>query len=376
MEPFLFVVAPLGRSITTKKKLKAVMPVSDSLEINGPLWAQRMREALTSTRELETFLKTELPETDYPIFIPRNFALKIKEAGVDSPLWRQFIPQKEELNPIGMEDPIADHLHSKAHGIIHRYANRILFSPTEICPIQCRYCFRKNELHKQDEIFKAKLSALENYLRRNPQIEEVIFTGGDPLILSDQKIANYLDTLAKIPSVKMIRFHSRTPVILPERIDHSFIQLLQKYASKFDLLSIVIHTNHTSEWSPTFLKALHQLRSLPIHLLSQSVLLKGVNDNAEELALLFKMLVFNGVTPYYLHHPDPVKGAMHFQLSLAQGRQIYHQLKQRVSGFILPHYVVELSEGRGKALAFNSQRVTIGNQWIDKDGNWVEQVIE
>lgn len=330
-----------------------------------------MREAFTTTRELEDFLGQKLTETNYPLFIPRNFAEKIKDAGVNSPLWRQFIPHRDELDNGGLADPIADHLHSKGHGIIHRYNNRILFSPTEICPIQCRYCFRKNELHQQDDIFKAKLSALETYLIENPQVEEVIFTGGDPLILSNNRLEDYLAHLSAIPTLRMVRFHSRTPVILPERIDRSFIALLNKYAHKFDLLSLVIHTNHTSEWSPHFLQVLQKLRALPVHLLSQSVLLKGVNDDPEELALLFKMLVFNGVTPYYLHHPDPVKGASHFQLTLEEGRKIYHQLKQRVSGFVLPHYVVELPKGRGKALAFNSQQFEINEKWIDKDGLWI-----
>jgi len=350
------------------------MPVNKILKKkkkNQSLWNNLMREAFTSTAELETFLEQKLTQTQYSIFIPRPYAQKIKDAGVGSPLWLQFIPNPDELNNTGLKDPIADHLYSKGHGIIHRYSNRILFSPTEVCPIQCRYCFRKNELHKQDDIFKAKISALKSYLIENPQVEEVIFTGGDPLILSDQKIANMLDVLAAISSVRMIRFHSRTPVILPERIDDSFIKLLKKYAYKFDLLSLVIHTNHTSEWSPSFLLALQKLRTLPIHLLSQSVLLKGVNDDPDELAILFKMLVINGVTPYYLHHPDQVRGASHFQLSLEQGRKIYHLLKQKVSGFVLPHYVVELPQGRGKALAFNSEKFEAGKKWIDKDGLWI-----
>ncbi len=339
-------------------------------EIVTPQWRDIMRKAISSPRELQEFLKTEIPLTPYSVFIPRPFAHRIKESGIDSPLWRQFVPSSKENTSEGLDDPIADHLYSKGNGIIHRYSNRILFSPTEICPIQCRYCFRKNELHKQDEIFKAKKAALKEYLLENSNVEEVIFTGGDPLILSDEKIRGYLDTLIEVPSVRMIRFHSRTPVILPERIDDSFIHLLKEYAYKFDLISLVIHTNHTSEWSPLFIKKLQKLRVIPINLLSQSVLLSGVNDDPEELAILFKMLTFNGVTPYYLHHPDPVKGATHFQLSLEKGREIYHQLKQRVSGFILPHYVVELPEGRGKALAFNSQNEDNNNEWIDKDGNW------
>ncbi len=335
-------------------------------------WGQIMREAFTCTHELEKFLGVQLPTTSYSIFIPRPFARRIKDAGYGSPLWQQFIPDDKESDGQGLEDPIADHLYSKGHGIIHRYPNRILFSPTEICPIQCRYCFRKNELHQQDEIFKAKQSALQRYLVNNPQVEEVIFTGGDPLILSDSKLKNYLELLTQIPTVRMVRFHSRTPVILPERLDDSLMKLLEEFAYKFDLLSLVIHTNHTSEWSTLFIKKLQKLRNLPIHLLSQSVLLKGVNDEPEDLAHLFKMLVFNGVTPYYLHHPDPVKGATHFQLSLQEGRRIYHQVKRQVSGFLLPHYVVELPSGKGKALAFNSHDYEAGEKWLDKDGLWSE----
>ena len=334
-------------------------------------WSEQMREAFTELNQLEEFLGLKLSPTPYSIFIPRSFALKIKESGKDSPLWRQFIPSDLENESQGLADPIADHLYSKGDGIIHRYPNRILFSPTEICPIQCRYCFRKNELHQRDDIFKAKLSSLKRYLEENPAVEEVIFTGGDPLILSNRKIENYLKELSQIKSLKIIRFHTRTPVILPERLDQEFMNLIEKYAHKFDLLALVIHTNHTSEWSPLFLKKLQLLRTLPLHLLSQSVLLKGVNDDSEELSVLFKMLVLNGVTPYYLHHPDPVKGATHFQLSLPEGRRIYHELKKRVSGFMLPHYVVELPEGKGKALAFNSQGFESSGKWIDKDGDWV-----
>jgi lysine 2,3-aminomutase len=338
-----------------------------------PLWTHLLRESITNTIDLETFLEVKIPHTSYPILIPRPYAQKIKDAGVDSALWKQFIPDQQENLPQGLEDPISDHDYSKGHGIIHRYSNRLLFSPTEICPIQCRYCFRKNELHQQNDIFKAKISALENYLFENPQVEEVIFTGGDPLILSNSKLEFYLNKLAQIPSVKLIRFHTRTPIILPERIDKPFLEILKKYATKFNLISLALHTNHTSEWTPLFLKKLQLLRSLPINLLSQSVLLKGVNDNVEDLTLLFKMLSFHGVNPYYLHHPDQAKGTKHFQISLEEGRRLYHAVKQRVSGFILPHYVVELPQGKGKALAFNSQyfEEKVSDPWIDKDGHQI-----
>lgn len=334
-------------------------------------WQSHMREALSTQAQLQEFLGKEISETSYPIFIPQKFAQKIKEAGVGSPLWLQFVPDEKELNIEGLKDPIGDHLYAQEGGIIHRYPNRILFSPTEVCPIQCRYCFRKNELHQQDDIFKPQIKKLVAYLRGHPEVEEVILTGGDPLILSHKKLESYFKELSQISTVKMIRLHSRTPVILPERIDSKFVELIKNYSKKFDLITLVIHTNHTSEWSPLFLQKLHLLRTLPLQLLSQSVLLKGVNDCAEVLALLFKMLTFNGVHPYYLHHPDNVRGASHFRLSLEEGRKIYYQLKRKVSGFMLPHYVVELPNGKGKALAFNSHDFVGTSTWMAQDGSEV-----
>ncbi|MCF8058793.1 MAG: KamA family radical SAM protein [Bacteriovoracaceae bacterium] len=314
-------------------------------------WQQDFREALKSLSDLENYFEESFPQIPYSVFIPRPYAFKIKNAGIDSPLGRQFLPAVEEHRPEGLIDPISDELFSKGKGIIHRYKNRILFTPTEVCPIQCRYCFRKNELLQNNDVFKNNLEVAVNYATFHPQVEEVILTGGDPLILANHKIEEILAAFSKVKTVKMIRFHTRTPVILPNRIDEELIDILKHFSQKLSILSLVIHTNHLSEWTPEFLLGLQKLRSTGLNLLSQSVLLKGVNDNWFDLKILFSSLVSNGVTPYYLHHPDPTKGAMHFMISREEGKSIYKKLKEESSGFLLPHYVIEQPNGAGKVLA-------------------------
>lgn len=317
-------------------------------------WQQEMREAITSTRELASWLNhQELPETSYKNFIPRTFAKRISQSDA---LKKQFLPDISENSDSGLQDPIADHLHAKVPGLIHRYQNRALFLPTDVCPITCRYCFRKNELGVQDELFKAgDLEKVKGYLREHQEIEEIIFTGGDPLILSNKKIEHYMNFFARISSVKMIRFHTRTPVILPQRIDQEFIELMKSYQKRFDVMTFIIHTNHVDEWGDDFTQACHTLNSCSTQVLSQSVLLKGVNDNVASLKDLFHGLVTRGVRPYYLHHPDQAKGAMHFYLEKEIGLKLYAQLKKEVSGWALPHYVCEQEEGRGKILTSQSQ---------------------
>jgi lysine 2,3-aminomutase len=350
--------------------MKAHMHEPDHQNKEEKCWKSSFTSAIKTTRELSSFLAEPVDESAYPLFIPQDFAQKIKDQGPNGPLWKQFVPSSDEANNRGKADPIADHLHSKSGGVIHRYKNRVLFSPTEVCPIQCRYCFRKNELHTNDPIFKPNISFLTDYLLENKDVEEVILTGGDPLILSDERIDQLLAKIAKVKTIRMVRFHSRTPIILPERLTTSLLSVFQKYKYHFKAITLVIHTNHTSELSEELFLRLRPFIAQGIHLLSQSVLLKGVNDRPEDLIQLFKELYFLGVNPYYLHHPDPVKGAMHFVLPLREGQEIYRKVKNAISGVMLPHYIVELPNGRGKTIAFEQR--DINGQWYDKDGLLLE----
>lgn len=335
------------------------------------LWQESLRQAFKNTDELSTFLDTPISNVTYPLFIPQELARKIKTQGKDGPLWKQFIPTKhEESNQEGLLDPIGDHTYAKASQLIHRYENKALFLPTTFCPVQCRYCFRKNELHEPDELFVSKMESTIQYLEKNSQIEEIIFSGGDPLILSDSKLDSLVTEISKISHIKYLRFHSRVPVSLAERITPTLLSLLEKWADSFDALTLVIHTNHFSEIEAKEKEVLGLLRRLPLHLLSQSVLLKGVNDNLSELSNLFKGLSSLGVKPYYLHHPDRAKGTEHFWLSLEEGRKIYHKLKTQLPGWMIPHYILDLPNGEGKTLAFNPQAWESDQTFINKSGGF------
>jgi lysine 2,3-aminomutase len=302
----------------------------------------------------------------YPQSIPLKFKEYISQFPADHPLNIQFIPDIKELDDTlgGLYDPIGDTIHSKGKGIIHRYKNRLLFTPTVSCPIQCRYCFRKNELSQNDDIFKHNLEALTNYLIQNPKIDEVILTGGDPLILNNKKLFKIFEVLSS--KVKYIRIHTRTPIIIPERIDDEFCELIKFYQDQFSLITLAVHTNHASELYPEVIEYLNKLQTLKINLIAQSVLLKGVNDNCETLAELFRKLSENFIRPYYLHHPDKVKGAMHFYIPLKEARKIYGQLRDELPGFMIPHYVIDPANGKGKTLAYNSESLEFSGKLIDR----------
>lgn len=302
----------------------------------------------------------------YPQSIPLKFKKYLDQFSKDHPLNKQFIPSLEELSENGLYDPIGDQIHSKGDGIIHRYKSRLLFTPTTVCPIQCRYCFRKNELSQKDEIFSQNISTLINYLRLNPQVKEVILTGGDPLILNNQKLFKIFEELKG--HVDYIRIHTRTPIIIPKRIDDDFVEMIKYYQDYFKIISLSIHTNHELELYPEVLKSLGKLHQTNINLISQTVLLKDVNDNVEALKNLFMKLCENKIQPYYLHHPDKVKGAMHFYISLKIGRQIYGKLRDELPGFMLPHYVIDPANGKGKTLAYNSESLDFNGVFIDRFG--------
>ncbi len=324
-------------------------------------WQRELSEAIRTFDELEQGLEVRLPRPavaySQPILIPRRLLKRIKQGGPASALWKQFVPHLYEtgqpFSGQGLDDPIGDQRYSRGASLVHRYPNRVLLMPTPACPVQCRYCFRKNELHR-DTWPHPDLQKDLAYLASHSEIEEVIFSGGDPLVLSNRKLAQLTDALAGLGTIKRLRFHTRTPVVLPSRIEAEFLRFTENLAQKLTV-SLVIHCNHLAEIDREVELALDKLRPLPIHLMSQSVLLKGVNDSPDALVPLFNTLADRGVRPYYLHHPDRVRGGMHFYLPLERGRQIYEATKNRLAGWILPHYVIDLPDGEGKAQAYNPE---------------------
>lgn len=348
--------------------LNLVMQQQVLTQLNNSSWQQEYRTALRTQSEINSFfnLKDSF-EQPYNILIPLNFAKKIRSSGIDSPMWKQFLPDIQEKDQTGLIDPIGDKVNLVESGIIHRYQNRVLYTPTPNCPIICRYCFRKNELSHESSMFKTNLNELKNYLESHPEVNEVILTGGDPLILSNSKIEAILEALSEL-NIKYVRFHTRTPIILPSRIDNGLIALLNKFSSKFLRINFVLHTNHKDEIDDEVLTALSRLKACPIKKLTQSVLLKSINDDPQVLQNLFERIIQADFTPYYLHHPDKVRGGMHFYLPLEEGRRIYAKLRDKLPGWAIPTYIIDNSNGLGKQLAFNPESIQYGGKLIDNHG--------
>ncbi len=335
-------------------------------------WNEEFRDSLKSNKDLKDFFGVDFPEITFPLFIPKTFAAKIKNAGPDSALWKQFLPNEKENDlSSGRLDPIGDKVYAQNNQLIHRYRNRALFTPTTVCPVLCRYCFRKNELAASDEIFQQKFVEAKKYLQDNSEINEIIFTGGDPFILSNEKLAYYLQELSEIESLKYVRFHTRTPIILPSRIDEGLIAILQSAQGLFKRSMVMIHVNHVSELTNDVIETFNALTDNHIELFTQTVMLKGVNDTTEDLHQLFSMLADLKVKPYYLHHPDEARGAMHFHLSLEEGRRLFHPLHDLLPGWALPQYVIDIPGGEGKISAVNPETFTFSGTLLNRRGESV-----
>lgn len=340
-------------------------------------WQEEIRGTLKSLEELKDFfssspshfeqLNFDFDFKKYPLFLPRKFATKILAHPINSPLWKQFIPNPAELKIDGEIDPIGDQLYNQAPQIIHRYKNRVLFTPTSLCPIHCRYCFRKNELYSGEDFLRAQFEKTLNYLQEQTSINEIIFTGGDPLMLSNSKLHHYFLEFSKIPHIKYLRLHTRFPVIIPSRVDTELIDILSFAKSKFKRLFISIHVNHLDEIDFENGQKIQMLAN-HFELLSQTVLLKGVNDSSQSLISLFEKLADLGVTPYYLHHPDRAQGTSHFWLSLEEGRKIYSKLRDSLSGWALPQYIIDIPNGEGKTQAFNPESFEFSQNLIGRYG--------
>ncbi len=348
---------------------------------DNQLWTNEFRQSFRNAADLYAFLDLpldrdiQLVAKTYPVFVPRKLAQKIKNAGNRGPLALQFLPSQQELeeniNKNALPDPIGDKKYLKAPQLIHRYATRALFTPTNICPVHCRYCFRKNELNQIDEMFHQDFEQTLNYLRLHPEISELIFTGGDPLTLTNDKLETYLRSIAEIKSIKDIRFHSRYPVIMPERIDQGLMDLLKNLSQKFRTVSIGIHANHPDEFDGDNRLAIKKLNQTGVQLLSQTVLLRHVNTSGEALLTLMETFIDLKVRPYYLHHPDQVKGGIHFYIPLEEGRRLYSSLRTKLPGWGVPQYVIDIPEGHGKVPAYNPENAMFSGQLIDRDGQIV-----
>ena len=286
----------------------------------------------------------------YAIAITPHMRGLIDANDAADPIARQFVPHETELDTHSAEsaDPIGDERHSPVEGIVHRYRDRVLLKLAKVCAVYCRFCFRRETVGpgKGQMLSAAALDAALAYIGAHPEIWEVIFTGGDPFILSPRRLSNVTARLSTIAHVKVLRWHTRMPIVDPERVT---AKLVRAIAAKRQTSYVAIHVNHPRELSAEAGRACARLADAGIPLLSQSVLLRGVNDDADTLEALMRALVEARVKPYYLHHGDLAPGTAQFRTTIAEGQALMRALRARASGLCQPDYVLDIPGGHAKA---------------------------
>ena len=286
----------------------------------------------------------------YAVALPPALAALIDRDDANDPIARQFVPNAAELatRPEELADPIGDDAHSPVEGIVHRYPDRVLLKLTHVCAVYCRFCFRREMVgpDKPNALSREALKAALDYIRGHDEIWEVILTGGDPLILSPRRLRAVMQDLAAIEHVKVVRIHTRMPVAEPSRITSELVRAL-KAAGK--AVYVAVHVNHARELTDEARAACARMADAGLVLLGQSVLLKGVNDNAEAMRDLMRACVETRIKPYYLHHGDLAPGTAHLRTDIATGQNIMRELRGRVSGLCQPSYVLDIPGGHGKS---------------------------
>jgi lysine 2,3-aminomutase len=297
----------------------------------------------------------------YALAITPEIAALIDRADPADPVARQFVPDIAELTttPDERADPIGDDAHSPVEGIVHRYPDRVLLKLVNVCAVYCRFCFRREMVGPGKQMLTPdKLDAALGYIAAHPRIWEVILTGGDPLVLSARRLGDVVKRIAAIEHVKIIRLHTRLPVVSPEKITPALVRAL---TAPGKTTYVALHANHPRELTPAVRAACARIVEAGIPMVSQSVLLRGVNDDAATLEALMRAFVETRVKPYYLHHADMAPGTSHFRTTLREGQVLMRALRGRVSGLAQPTYVLDIPGGHGK--------VPVGPGYIDMCGD-------
>ena len=309
-------------------------------------WQSQLKNGFNSAKELlshlglDTDLSCEESTQQFAMKVPQSFVARMEYQNRHDPLLLQVLPLVEEQqNPTGfLNDPVGDLNAVATKGLIHKYHGRALLMLTGNCAINCRYCFRRNFPYNEHGLSKADRDDILKYLSEQTDITEIIFSGGDPLAISDKLLAQWLEGIAAIPHIKRIRVHSRLPIVLPDRISNELTNMLRATGKQ---LCFVIHSNHANELDNDVANALHKLKTAGFTLLNQSVLLKGINDNGQALTTLSERLFEMDVLPYYLHLLDKAKGTSHFEVDVATAIGLHKQLQSQLPGYLVPKLVKE-----------------------------------
>lgn len=318
-------------------------------------------------------MSLEAVEKIYATAVSPAMRALIVPGDADDPIARQFLPSEEELVTLDGEraDPIGDKVHAPLPGIVHRHRGRVLLKAVAVCPVYCRFCFRRAMIGpgSADTLSPQALAAALGYIADHAEIREVILTGGDPFILSARRAADITARLGAMDHVKIIRWHTRVPVVEPERVTDEFIAALKSAGAA---TYVALHANHPREFSAAARAAIARLVDAGIVMVSQSVLLRGVNDDVAVLEALMNAFTQNRVKPYYLHHPDLAPGTSHFRLGIEEGLALMGALRVRLSGLAMPTYMLDIPGGFGKVPLESAavEKTAHGYRIRDPAGAW------
>ena len=327
-----------------------ITQIDDDLHLcDEKSWQKDLREVITEPKQLlallniapDDYLQHFKARTLFPVRVPISFIKRMKKGDINDPLLRQVMPLTKEFTITNgyLEDPLEEH-DTVAEGLLHKYKNRVLMIVKSACAINCRYCFRRHFPYEDNSPNKKRWQSALEYISQHTEISEVIFSGGDPLMANDEHLSWLVAQIEKISHVTRLRIHSRLPVVIPNRITKKFVKLLSDSRLK---PTIVLHINHPNEINQELIEAIEPLRLARIPLFNQSVLLKGINDNAQTLVNLSETLFDAGIQPYYLHMFDAVQGAAHFDVSEEESVEIAKTMLASLPGFLMPKLVREIA---------------------------------
>ena len=334
----------------------SINPVSQPINLHSD-WKTELSHCVNSIDELlnqlglkaEDLNATEQAATEFSIKVPQSFVQLMEYGNPNDPLLKQVLPITSELQVDNnfSTDPVDESSFNPVPGIVHKYRNRVLMIISPNCAINCRYCFRRHFPYDENRQSKQQWLKALDYLKTKPEINEVIFSGGDPLAANDHFLRWLTAEIESIQHIKHLRIHTRLPVVIPSRVDDQLLNWLGNTRLK---PTLVLHINHANEIDEALRQGVDRLKKSGITVLNQSVLLKGINDNSDQLISLSEKLFDAGIMPYYLHMLDPVQGASHFDVSMDRAVEIFRQIQTELPGFLVPKLVQERAGERSKSL--------------------------
>jgi len=334
----------------------SIDPASQLINLHSD-WKAELSNCVSSIDELLNQLglntddlnATEQAATEFPIKVPQPFVQLMEYGNPEDPLLKQVLPIKSELSldTNFSKDPVDESNFNPVPGIVHKYRNRVLMIISPNCAINCRYCFRRHFPYEENRQSKQQWLKALDYLKNRPEINEIIYSGGDPLAANDNFLGWLTQKIESIEHIKRLRIHTRLPVVIPSRIDDQLLSWLGNTRLK---PTVVMHINHANEIDSGLSLGIDRLKAIGITILNQSVLLKGINDSPQSLVCLSEKLFDTGIMPYYLHRLDPVQGASHFDVPKDQAIDIFRQIQAQLPGFLVPKLVQEIAGKSSKSL--------------------------